>query len=528
MQTINEDNSTDFLNFTVGDVESDPATLVVTATSSNPALVPLSNIVLGGTGANRTVKLSPATNQNGSATITLSVSDGNKTASTQFGLVVSPVNDPPTISNIATQSVAGGTSTGPIAFTVADLESASSSLTVQASSSNQLLVSDENIVLGGSGANRTITITPKPGTAGTVIVTVAVSDGALSNSTSFTLLVNSSTTRTVAYTKTTLITIPDVGAASPYPSTINISGVSGNISNLTVTLMNLSHTWSRDLDGRVSSRSFGGMSVDRTLFAADKTLRAVVEHGLEVEFRLAHIDIGRIERGLRHEREAAIVEAVGMVDELRATRRYSVDQLVDGLARHIDDERIVDAAHGVPGSSLVTAMSRNGVRFGIRLSGTGEQWFEAPSPVVGGLYFPSYGPEHAAPDMGDSSITETAGLGGFAMATAPAIVQFVGGTPQDAVANTREMRHITLGRNNAFTLPAMNFSGTPAGIDARRVLDTNITPIINTGIAHKEAGVGQIGAGITRAPLECFTQAIIALASRAGVGMPGSIRSTLS
>jgi hypothetical protein len=189
---------------------------------------------------------------------------------------------------------------------------------------------------------------------------------------------------------------------------------------------------------------------------------------------------------------------------------------------------MLDAAHGVPGSSLVTAMSRNGVRFGIRLSGTGEQWFEALSPVVGGLYFPSYGPEHAAPDMGDSSITETAGLGGFAMATAPAIVQFVGGTPQDAVANTREMRHITLGRNSAFTLPAMNFSGTPAGIDARRVLDSNITPIINTGIAHKDAGVGQIGAGITRAPLECFTQAIIALASRVGVGMPGSIRSTPS
>ena len=185
---------------------------------------------------------------------------------------------------------------------------------------------------------------------------------------------------------------------------------------------------------------------------------------------------------------------------------------------------MLDSAHGVAGSSLVTAMSRNGVRFGIRLSGTGEQWFEAPSPVVGGLYFPSYGPEHAAPDMGDSSITETAGLGGFAMATAPAIVQFVGGTPQDAIANTREMRHITLGRNNAFTLPAMNFSGTPAGIDARRVLDTNITPIINTGIAHKEAGVGQIGAGITRAPLECFTQAVVALASGIGICVPASIR----
>ena len=172
---------------------------------------------------------------------------------------------------------------------------------------------------------------------------------------------------------------------------------------------------------------------------------------------------------------------------------------------------MLDAAHGVPSSSLVTAMSRNGVLFGVRLSGTGERWFQAPAPSVHGLYFPGYGPEHAAPDMGDSSITETAGLGGFAMATAPAIVQFVGGTPEDAIANTREMANITLGRNSGFTLPAMNFTGTPAGIDARKVLDTNITPIINTGIAHREPGVGQIGAGITRAPMECFAQAIVAL-----------------
>ena len=90
------------------------------------------------------------------------------------------------------------------------------------------------------------------------------------------------------------------------------------------------------------------------------------------------------------------------------------------------------------------------------------------------------------------------------------------------------MRHITLGRNSAFSLPALNFSGTPAGVDARRVLDTNITPIINTGIAHKEAGIGQIGAGITRAPLECFTHAVIALAAKVGVGVPGSIRATSS
>lgn len=177
---------------------------------------------------------------------------------------------------------------------------------------------------------------------------------------------------------------------------------------------------------------------------------------------------------------------------------------------------MLDAAHGVAGSSLVTAMARNGVRFGIRLSGTGDEWFEAPALPVDGLYFPGYGPQDAAADLGDSAITETAGLGGFAMAGSPAIVQFVGGTPAQAIANTLSMTHITLGRNHAFTLPAINFSGTPAGIDARKVLDTGISPIINTGIAHRQAGVGQIGAGITRAPLECFARAIAALAARVG------------
>jgi hypothetical protein len=170
------------------------------------------------------------------------------------------------------------------------------------------------------------------------------------------------------------------------------------------------------------------------------------------------------------------------------------------------------AASDVPGSSMVSVMCRNGVEFGIRLAGTGEKWYTAPAPVVDGLYFPGYSKADAAGDLGDSAITETAGLGGFAMAAAPAIVKFVGGTPADALANTLAMGHITLGRNSAFTLPALNFGGTPAGIDARNVVDTGILPVINTGIAHREAGVGQIGAGVTRAPLECFTQAIRSLA----------------
>lgn len=177
---------------------------------------------------------------------------------------------------------------------------------------------------------------------------------------------------------------------------------------------------------------------------------------------------------------------------------------------------MLDAAHGVEHSSMVTAMSRNGTDFGVRLSGTGDAWFRAPAPVVDGLFFPGYSADDAAPDLGDSAITETAGLGGFAMGAAPAIVQFVGGTPADAIAYTREMGHITLGNNPAFTLPPLGFAPTPAGIDALKVVDTSIQPVINTGIAHKEAGVGQVGAGVTRAPLDCFVLAVRGLAEKVG------------
>ncbi|MFT5182664.1 MAG: hypothetical protein ACI8S3_002557 [Alphaproteobacteria bacterium] len=173
---------------------------------------------------------------------------------------------------------------------------------------------------------------------------------------------------------------------------------------------------------------------------------------------------------------------------------------------------MMDAAHGVAGSSLVTAMARNGVEFGIRVSGLAERWFTVPAPVVHGLFFPGYSADDANPDLGDSTITETAGIGAFAMAASPAIVQFVGGSASDAIANTRQMGHITIGRNDSFTLPQLDFGATPAGIDIRKVIDTGIEPVINTGIAHREAGIGQIGAGITHAPMACFSQAVLALA----------------
>jgi hypothetical protein len=170
----------------------------------------------------------------------------------------------------------------------------------------------------------------------------------------------------------------------------------------------------------------------------------------------------------------------------------------------------LDAARGIKNCTLVSAMARNGVDFGIQVSGLGDRWFSSPAEVPKGLYFPGYNERDANPDLGDSSITETAGLGGFAMVTAPAIVQFIGGTQEDAMNYTREMFEITFTENKSFALPNLGFRGTPTGIDIRKVLDTNIMPIINTGIAHKQAGVGQIGAGILRAPLECFKKALVA------------------
>lgn len=173
---------------------------------------------------------------------------------------------------------------------------------------------------------------------------------------------------------------------------------------------------------------------------------------------------------------------------------------------------MLDAAAGVRYSSMVVAMARNGVNFGIRISGAGDTWFEAPSLLINGLYFPGYSAKDANPDLGDSAITETAGIGGFAMAASPAIVKFVGGTSQDALNNSLRMREITLGRHPSFCLPALDFAGTACGIDILKVLDRHILPIINTGIAHKMAGIGQIGAGITHAPEECFVKALRFLA----------------
>ena len=171
------------------------------------------------------------------------------------------------------------------------------------------------------------------------------------------------------------------------------------------------------------------------------------------------------------------------------------------------------AAADLAGSTVVTVMTRNGTDFGIRVAGTGQQWFTAPAGVAQGLYLGSYTAADANPDIGDSSITETAGLGGFAMAGAPAIVRFVGGSVADAHRATADMYEITVAENPAFALPVLDFRGTPTGIDVTRVVRTGILPQINTGIAGRIPGTGQVGAGLITPPMECFASALHALAA---------------
>ena len=345
----NEDTSTGAIAFTVGDAETPVGSLTVSGSSNNTTLVPNANIVFGGSGANRTVTITPAANQNGNATITVTVNDGQLSTSDTFVLTVNPVNDPPTISDIPNQTINVNGTTGPLGFTVGDLETAAGSLTMSGSSNNTTLVPNANIVFGGSGANRTVTVTPATGQTGsatitatvsdgqltgsdtfivTVIVnspptiqpianqtayidqptiiklevadaqtpvtdlqlslvtdnstlikpedyefhwfnldnhryltiagafgqtgsanlTVTVSDGQFSANTSFTLTVLPPPAGTVRFVNLTPITLPNLGQASIYPSTINVSGMPGTITRLELTVSRFSHEYPDDLN----------------------------------------------------------------------------------------------------------------------------------------------------------------------------------------------------------------------------------------------------------------------------------------
>src|SRR5699024_8212783 len=178
---------------------------------------------------------------------------------------------------------------------------------------------------------------------------------------------------------------------------------------------------------------------------------------------------------------------------------------------------MMDAARTIQSGTVVTAMTRNGNQFGIRIAGMGDEWFTRPVNTPQGLYFTAYSADDANPDMGDSAITETIGVGGMAMIAAPAVTRFVGtGGFDDALQTSNEMTEITIGENPNFAIPTWNFKGAVLGIDARKVVETGSTPVINTGIAHKVAGFGQIGAGTVHPPIECFEKAITAYAEKLG------------
>jgi len=211
---------------------------------------------------------------------------------------------------------------------------------------------------------------------------------------------------------------------------------------------------------------------------------------------------------------AAVVDDSKRLREIMAFLTQNNDQFFLNFAMAAQ-KATADAAHGIQYSTLVTAIARNGVNVGIRVSGLGDRWFTAPAPPVDGLYFAGFSAADANPDIGDSAIMETCGLGGMAMAAAPAVVRFLGaGTYRDALRYTSDMYEITAGENPHFAMPNLDFRGTPMGIDIRKVIETGITPVINTAIASNKAGVGMIGAGVARAPLAMFEEALLAFAEK--------------
>jgi hypothetical protein len=209
-------------------------------------------------------------------------------------------------------------------------------------------------------------------------------------------------------------------------------------------------------------------------------------------------------------RTGADPAAIGRVADFMGAN----DQFFLNIAMAVG-KALTDPCRGIKDSTLVVTMARNGTDFGIRVAGLGDRWFTAPVEMPTGLYFPGFSEADANPDMGDSAIVETIGLGAFAMAASPSVVRFVGaGGFQDAVRATEEMAEICLGEHPHFRMPTMDERGTPVGIDIRKVVETGITPMINTGIAGKIPGTGQVGAGVARAPLACFEQALEAFAER--------------
>ncbi len=246
-------------------------------------------------------------------------------------------------------------------------------------------------------------------------------------------------------------------------------------------------------------------------------LKDIVARGLTMGDEMHQRNVGCSSLFLRA-LAPALAKTVADKDELAKALAFmgGNDQFFLNIAMVLG-KAIMDPVSDIEGSSVVTAMSRNGTDFGIRVSGTGDEWFTAPVEMPEGLYFPGFTADDANPDMGDSTIVETIGLGGFAMAVAPAVAGFVGaGAASEAALTTHAMSEITVTENPEWTIPSLDYQGVPTGIDIRRVVEIGIVPTINTGIAHREPGVGQVGAGVVKAPIACFEQALRALAKRLG------------
>ena len=262
-----------------------------------------------------------------------------------------------------------------------------------------------------------------------------------------------------------------------------------------------------------------GPAMGRALRSGDGVpLKALVARGLTMGDEMHQRNVGCTGLMLRALSPALAATATDMA-ELSRTLAFigGNDQFFLNIAM-VMGKAIMDPVRGIEGSSIVTAMSRNGTDFGIRVSGTGDTWFTAPVEMPEGLYFPGFTEADANPDMGDSTIVETIGLGGFAMGAAPAVAGFVGaGSASEAANFTRAMAEITLGENPEWTIPALDYLGVPTGIDIRLVVETGLAPTINTGIAHREPGIGQVGAGVVKAPMACFEQALHAFADSLGV-----------
>jgi len=298
-----------------------------------------------------------------------------------------------------------------------------------------------------------------------------------------------------------------------------------------VTFGNVTYATQNEGLGKVLRYGGYGDDVIAHLKWMDKTLYPALVRALEVT---GPIDLRSI-----------IAQALHMGDEVhnrnRAATSLLIRQLAPAIVQTSDKETtvevlkfidsndhfflnlsmpalkaMIETAEGVQGSTMVTVMARNGTDFGIRVACMPDRWFVAPAPMVAGLWLPGYTEDDANPDIGDSSITETVGCGGFAMAAAPAIVRFVGGTSSLALSVTQEMYQITVGEHEFFTVPVLNFRGTPLGIDTRKVMASGICPFINTGIAHKKPGIGMVGAGLVRAPQKCFEDAFAALREEFG------------